>query len=95
MKPNTPIAYLWRQLETLLSEPALELLRKNYDERKHAYERAAKIRQARRELANYQRMIVTKGPGTNAWIRLERKIASRLKRIKTLESEDNVIDDVS
>jgi hypothetical protein len=95
MKRDTPINWLWAQLETLLSDPTLDLLRKNYDAQKHQYDLAAKIRQARRELATFERIITTAGPDTPKYQRYAAKIARRKARIALLECENTVIDDVS
>ena len=92
MNSETPIAYLWRQLETLLSEPALDLLRKNYAAHKHAYERPAKIRGLRRELDTLCQCITTHSPNSPRYWRYAKKITRCRARIRALEDEENVID---
>jgi hypothetical protein len=87
MRPKTPIAWLWTQLETLLSEPTLDLLRKNYAEQQHRYELAAKIRAKHRLITERERW--TQTPRI---IKLQERARIQLQK---LLDELNVIDNVS
>lgn len=86
----TPLTFLWSELDTLLSDATLAELRKRVAAHTDRYNRAAKIRQAERELDQFQRRITTKGPGSPAYMRLYRQIERRKARIKMLQDEENV-----
>jgi len=89
---ETPINYLWRELDALLSDATLDDLRKRYDAHKHRYELTGKIRRAQRDLAMLEQRIVTKGPGTPRYKAIAAQIDRRRARIKALEDEQNVIE---
>lgn len=90
MKPDNPTLWLWTQLETLLSEPTIAMLRQGYTEQSKRYNRAAQLRQARRELAVFERIITTYGPDTKQYQRYAKRIATRKAKIAKLDDEENV-----
>ena len=93
MKPDNPTLWLWQQLDTLLSQSTLDSLHAGYKAQSERYNRAAKIRQTRRELHLYERAITTYGPDTSRYANLKKKIEGRKARLAALENEENVTSD--
>lgn len=87
-KLQTPLAYLWTELEGLLNDATIAELRRRVAVHTAAYNRAAKIRQAERELHVYEK-IVQYGYEDEKH-RLAPKIERCRARIKALEDEQNV-----
>lgn len=90
-KLPTPLAYLWAELDTLLSDATIAELRRRVAAHTDRYNRAAKLRQAERELALYERIITTAGPDTVKYRRYAVKIERRKARIAALQDEETVI----
>jgi len=85
MQTETPINWLWRQLDTLLNDAALDALRTGYAEQQRRYNQAAQLKTVRHELALYERIVSI---GTDEQKRrYAAKIERRKARIKTLEDE--------
>lgn len=90
-KLPTPLAFLWSELDGLLSDATLAELRRRVAAHTDRYNRAAKLRQAERELATFERIITTAGPDTPKYKRYAVKIDRRRARIKALQDEETVI----
>ena len=89
---DTPTAWLWHQLDALLSDATLDDLRRRYDAYSHRYGLAGKIKQTQRELAWYEKAITTYGLDSTVYRRCAKMIATRKARIAKLQDEQNVIE---
>jgi hypothetical protein len=89
MKIDNPTLWLWNELEAILEPEELNELRSGFRRQSEAYNRAAKIRQVRRDLNLYERNVTACGPDTAQHKRYKERIAKRKDRLQRLLDEQN------
>ena len=75
MKEQSPVAWLWQQLATILPTQDYLDLQIGYQEQQRRYDRQSRLNTARRELALYERIVTTYGPDSQQHSRYKDKIA--------------------
>ena len=86
-EPINPTAWLWQQLESLLTPLQLARLRQDFQAQQQRYNAAAQIRQAKREIALFERLQATCEPDSPKHQRLAERIATRRSKIERLQTK--------
>lgn len=87
--PDTPINWLWKELENHLDADQLAELHKQFNERSKRYNNVATIRAVKREIKVFEHNQRVYGEGSPQWKRYAEKLERRYARLKKLESESN------